>query len=288
MEQLAAFAAAFTVAYTLWRVMPIPASYWTNRLSESLEKDQEPASAWQSLLLALSGPVSRFAPAKFVQGIGVKLYWAQLKGAWAGWEPPTFLALCIVAGVGGFLVGLVGLEETTGALLAAGVGFYLPIMRLNSKSARAIKETRRQLPEIIQLLATEVAAGSSLEQALERAAQGTSTVSLWFRDVLRKGRGRALFTKEGVLGQQARACGIKGLLSLAVQLDALHRQRIGGKTLLSALAASGADEYLAYVDKQAESLPSRLVVPTAMFFFLPFVISILVPLVVPMLEMFGG
>ncbi len=292
MEQLAAFAAAFTVAYALWRLMPIPASYWSNRLLESLEEEQEPLSTWQSLLLALSGPVSRFAPLKFVQGIGTKLYWAQLTGTWAGWEAPTFLALCVVAGVGGFLFGLVFLEDMSGSLMAAGLGFYLPLMRLKGKSARAIKETRRQLPEIIQLLATEVAAGGSLEQALERAAQGTSSVSLWFRDVLRKGRGRVLFsppnTKDGMLRQQAQASGIKELLSLAVQLDAIHRQGLGGKTLLSALAVSGADEYLAYVDKQAESLPNRLVVPTAVFFFLPFVISILVPLVLPMLEMFGG
>ena len=147
------------------------------------------------------------------------------------------------------------------------------------------------MPEVTQLLATEVATGSSLEQAMERVARGRNAILLWFRDTLRTARGRALFspvgTTDGIMRQQAKDSGIKELYALAVQLDAIYRQGTGGKELLSALAISGASEYLAEVDKQAEELPTKLVMPSTVFFFMPFTIAVLVPVALPLLEVFG-
>ena len=292
MALFAAFLAALTVAYTVYQLIPIPASYWAGRLAETFDEHaEEPLPAWQALLLLLSGPLGRFAPANFVKGIQTKLYWAQLQGEWKGWESLTFLALCVVAGVGGFLGGLALIGGTIGAVVCAGVAFYVPIVLLNSKSGKAVKSVRRGLPEVTQLLATEVATGSSLEQAMERVARGRSALSLWFRDALRLARGRALFspvgTDDGMLRQQAKASGIKELHSLAVQLDAIYRQGTGGKELLSALAIAGASEYLAEVDRQAEALPTKLVMPSTVFFFMPFTIAVILPVALPLLEMFS-
>jgi hypothetical protein len=288
----AAFLAALTVAYTVYQLIPIPASYWAGRLAETFDEHAEkPLPAWQALLLLLSGPLGRFAPANFVKSIQTKLYWAQLQGEWKGWEGPTFLAMCVVAGVGGFLGGLALLGGEIAAIVSAGVAFYVPIVLLNSKSSKAVKSVRRGLPEVTQLLATEVATGSSLEQAMERVARGRSALSLWFRDTLRLARGRALFspvgTDDGMLRQQARASGIVELHSLAVQLDSIYRQGTGGKELLSALAIAGASEYLAEVDRQAEALPTKLVTPSTVFFFMPFTIAVILPVALPLLEMFG-
>ncbi len=293
MALLAAFLAALTVAYTVYQLIPIPASYWAGRLAETFDEHaDEPLPAWRAALLLISGPLGRFAPANFVKSIQTKLYWAQLQGEWAGWEPLTFLALCVVAGVGGFLGGLALLGGEIAAVVAAGVAFYVPIVLLGSKSGKAVKGVRRGLPEVTQLLATEVATGSSLEQAMERVAKGRSALSLWFRDSLRVARGRALFspvgTDDGMLRQQAKASGIKELHSLAVQLDAIYRQGTGGKELLSALAVAGASEYLAEVDRQAEGLPTKLVMPSTIFFFMPFTIAVILPVALPLLEMFGG
>ena len=115
---------------------------------------------------------------------------------------------------------------------------------------------------------------------------------MWFRDTLRRGHGRALFssqgTEDGILRQRARESGIKELLSLAVQLDAIHRQGMGGKELLSALAVSSAGEYLAEVDRQAEALPNKLIMPSTVFFFVPFTIAVILPVGMPLLALFGG
>jgi len=291
MAYLAAFVAALTVAYTIYQLIPIPASYWAGRLTETFDEGaDEPLPAWQAALLLIGGPLGRFAPANFVKDLGTKLYWAQLQGEWKGWEPLPFLALCVVAGIGGFLGGL-ALIETTMAAVAAGVGFYVPIVLLNGKSNKAIRSVRRGLPEATQLLATEVATGSSLEQAMERIGRGRNAISLWFRDTLRAARGRALFspagTQDGVLRQQAKSSGIKELHTLAVQLDAIYRQGTGGKELLSALAVASASEYLAEVDRQAESLPNKLVMPSTVFFFMPFTIAVLVPVAIPLFELFS-
>jgi hypothetical protein len=292
MALLAALLAALTVAYTIYQLIPIPASYWADRLSETLDETaEEPLPAWQAGLLLISGPLGRFAPANFVKGLETKLYWAQLQGEWTGWESLTFLALCVVAGVGGFIGGLALIGGTIGAVVSAGVAFYVPVVLLNSKSGKAIKSVRRGLPEVTQLLATEVATGSSLEQAMERVARGRNAISLWFRDTLRTARGRALFspvgTEDGILRGQAKASGVKELHSLAVQLDAIYRQGTGGKELLSALAVAGASEYLAEVDRQAEALPTKLVMPSTVFFFMPFTIAVILPVAMPLLEMFS-
>ena len=292
MALLAALLAALTVAYTVYQLIPIPASYWANRLSETFDETAgEPLPAWQAGLLLISGPLGRFAPANFVKGLETRLYWAQLQGEWTGWEPSTFLALCVVAGVGGFIGGLALIGGTIGAVVSAGVAFYVPVVLLNSKSGKAIKSVRRGLPEVTQLLAIEVATGSSLEQAMERVARGRNAISLWFRDTLRAARGRALFspvgTEDGTLRRRAKASGVKELHSLTVQLDAIYRQGTGGKELLSALAVAGASEYLAEVDRQAESLPTKLVMPSTVFFFMPFTIAVILPVALPLLEMFS-
>lgn len=291
MELLAALLAALTVAYLSYQLIPIPASYWAGRLNETFDENaDEPLPAWQAALLLISKPLGRFAPSNLVKDMGIKLYWAQLQGQWKGWDSLSFLALCIVAAIGGFVTGSALIGGTIGSVVMAGVGFYLPIVMLGSKSNKAIKAVRRGLPEMVQLLATEVATGSSLEQALERVGRGRSEISLWVRDVLRSSRGRALFsspgTDDGILRQQGKASGIKQLYTLAVQLDAIYRQGLGGKELLSALAISGAAEYMAEVDKQAESLPTKLVMPSTVFFFMPFTIAVILPVALPLLEIF--
>lgn len=83
MALFAAFLAALTVAYTVYQLIPIPASYWAGRLAETFDEHaEEPLPAWQALLLLLSQPLGRFAPANFVKSIQTKLYWAQLQGEW--------------------------------------------------------------------------------------------------------------------------------------------------------------------------------------------------------------
>lgn len=292
MALLAGFAAALTVAYLLYQIVPVPAAYWSDRLDESFDDGQsEYLTAWQALLFALSGPLGRFAPANFVRAVSTKLYWAQLQGEWLGWQALPFLALCLVTGMGGFLAGLGAIGSSGGAALGALVGFYLPQALLGGKSATAIRDFGRQLPEITQLMAMEVATGSSLQQALERVARGRSTVSRWFRDALRASRGRLFFSspeREGLLRQRAAESGLQALLALAVQLDSIQRQGSGGKELLAAMAVSSAAEYLAGVDKQAEELPNKLVMPSTIFFFIPFTLAVILPVGIPLMASLGG
>jgi len=288
---LAATLAAVTIGYVLYHVIPIPASYWVGRLDHAFsEGDIEEMPAWKAFLLILSEPLGKYAPAKLLNDLGSKLHWAQLHGYWLGWEKLTFLALCVAAGLGGFIGGMALINTTLGAVICAGVGFYVPIVLVGGKANKSIREARQQLPEFTQLLATEVATGSSLEVAIENISKGESALSRWFREVLRASRGRILFSVrgEGVLRQRAEASGLKEMYALAVQLDNLYEQGVGGKELLSALAMSAASEYLAEVDRQAESLPTRLVMPSVVFFFIPFTIAVIAPFAISLFETFGG
>ena len=41
------------------------------------------------------------------------------------------------------------------------------------------------------------------------------------------------------------------------------------------------------MDRQAESLPTKLVMPSTVFFFMPFTIAVILPVALPLLEMFS-
>ena len=75
------------------------------------------------------------------------------------------------------------------------------------------------------------------------------------------------------VGEQAQE-----LVALAVQLDLIARRGSDPGPLLAILAQSVADDYQAAVDRQAEKLNAQLLLPTFFFFFVPFLIIVLVPL----------
>jgi len=294
MPVIAGMLAAFTLSYTLYQFFPIPASYWTRRLEETFEeKEGETLPLWQLPVFLLSALVARYAPGNLLTSARRKLYWAHFVGEWT-WipDPAAFWALVVVCGSLGFGLGVLAFgSDVILAAASTALGAALPYVLVSGKASKAMKRIRRELPEVAQLLALEVAGGSSVSQALERVAEGRSLVSRWLTRVLQEARGRPLFStggSEGVLVEKARESGLPELLALAVQLDFIHRKGTSVKELLGALAVSVAAEYLAEVEKKAERLPNDLVIPAVIFFFIPFVITIMLPITWPLLEALAG
>ncbi len=170
------------------------------------------------------------------------------------------------------------------------IGWTLTRSNLHTRAETVRLRIAQELPEFVQLMAAESASGAGLETVLRTAANGTSTVAAWLRSVLDQAAGKILFTKSGdtgVLRTAAEDSGHPGLVSLAIQLGFVGRG-VQVQSMLKSLAQTFADEFIAQAETRAEKLGSSLGVIAAVFYFMPFVITILVIVGVPLIQTITG
>ena len=102
--------------------------------------------------------------------------------------------------------------------------------------------------------------------------------------------GKAIFINDaesGYLRTAAEESGHSGLISLAIQLGFVGKG-VQVQGLLKSLATTFADEFIAQAETRAERLGSSLGVMSAIFYFMPFVITVLVIVGVPLLNTISG
>ena len=102
--------------------------------------------------------------------------------------------------------------------------------------------------------------------------------------------GLALFSKDGengLLRTSAERSGHSGLISLAIQLGFVGRG-VQVQSLLKSLAQTFSDEFIAQAETRAEKLGSSLRVMSAIFYFMPFVITILIIVGAPLIQTISG
>ena len=174
-------------------------------------------------------------------------------------------------------------------LLLAPIAFLLPYLRIRNRAHRIRAQVERSLPELAAILAAEMAAGLPPDQALERAATWTGPVAALLRQVGAEARrrGRPIFPRGGAAGmlvQTIRGYDLPSLRAFAMQVDAAASRGVAGPELMNALVRT---YIVAYEDKalqNAEKLETRLAVPSVLFFFLPLLLLILAPLMMPVLK----
>jgi tight adherence protein C len=220
----------------------------------------------------------------------VRLAWARLEGGYPRLTVSKLLGQAL-------LLGLVGLLA---ALAFKGVIFWVlpvvlfawPFVRLRSASTSVERRVDRALPETATLVAAEMAAGSAPDRALVRASELPGPMGVLLSRALTESRrsGRPLFSRSsGAKGALVEALsGMKSseLLAFATQLDLVAAKGAAGPDLMDSIARGLAREYRRRALKAAEELESQLVIPSALFFFLPFVIAVMVPLIVPLFAAF--
>ncbi len=95
-------------------------------------------------------------------------------GFMGAFTPNEFLGLCCVAGVGMFLAFVVLTTLMTDApqipvaIIAAGVGLYMPVLSLNGAITERLIEIDRRLPYTVDLLVLSMRAGLDFMTALDR------------------------------------------------------------------------------------------------------------------------
>jgi hypothetical protein len=105
------------------------------------------------------------------------------------------------------------------------------------------------------------------------------------RQVLQMAQGRDLIEQ---MQREAQDSQLPELIGMAVQLEFIRRGT-AQQELMGQLATSIASEYIGQAEGRAEKLGSELVVPMVLFYFVPFLITIIVVIGYPvMVGLFGG
>jgi Flp pilus assembly protein TadB len=284
---LTALVLSLLIAVTFERFVELVDRRAAARITRS---EQPKARAASVLEERLGGWLSRLVPG-YLRQVASDLYWASFAdGKLQGRSPAAvFLRqLLITLGVG--LAAYLALGSSlalAGGLLA---GWSLARSDLHGKAETVRLRIAQELPEFVQLMAAESASGAALETVIRRAAQGTTQTAAWFRRVLEGGSGKALFLRDGeggLLRQAAEESGHAGLISLAIQLGFIGKG-VQVQGLLKSLALTFADEFIAQAETRAERLGSNLGVVSAVFYFLPFVVTVLVIVGVPLIQAISG
>ena len=240
-----------------------------------LEESGQPAApelpGWRRWLSKLDRSTSRWTPASLLRRAKADLYFAQLVEKWQSWDEIQFTSLRIALGLGSFILGLLVYDSMLPSLLAALLGWQVPAVLLGGVARRVRRRFQAQLPEFIQLVAAQMAAGVSLEEALRRTSQTESLAARWMQHVLQMSQGRVIFTQ---LQKEAQASCLPDLIGLAVQLEFVL-QGTAQQELMSQMAGRIAAEYAAGAEQRAERVGAELVIPMVLFYFLPFIFIIL-------------
>jgi Flp pilus assembly protein TadB len=217
------------------------------------------------------------------------LQWAQRGGHFRAWSVGRLVFRSLLYGSTGMSMLL--LNPSPAALLVPLAAMLYPFVSVRAKANTVRRQVVRSLPELATLVAAEMSAGTSPEQAIQRAAQLPGSANLLVREFLREARreGRPLFGHKPVRGALVEACSQAGLPELnafAAQLDLVAGKGLAGATLMNEVARTLSREYRARLDREVEKLNGRLMLATAVFFFIPFVLVILGSFIAPVMAIF--
>ncbi len=219
-----------------------------------------------------------------------QLHWAQRGGYFKGWGIGRLVFTAMIyAGIDA-LVLLVD-PAPVSLLVPLGAVAY-PFISVRAKANTVRKRVVRGLPEVAALVAAEMSAGVSPDQAVQRAAVLPGPLTSLLSDVLAYSRsaGRPLFGRKPVRGALVEVfsqADLPELLSFAAQLDLVAEKGVAGAMLMNEVARTLGREYRSRLDSEVEKLNGKLMLSTAVFFFIPFVLVILGSFMAPVMAIFG-
>jgi Flp pilus assembly protein TadB len=253
------------------------ASTILSQSKDAVEKDVDPL---RRLLGWLEKPLSRLIRPGVLRRTAFDLYWAQQSGHWQGWTASELVSLRLLVAIAGLLIGLGVLQSLGFGFAMAFLGFQTLSSLLRSPARKTIRAFGGQLAEYLQLTSAQMAAGVSMEEAFRRTARTESLPARWMRQVLQMSQGRSWL---GQLKREAEQSQLPELNSLAVQLGFIQRGT-AQEQLMEQLSAQLAADAIAEAEKRAEKIGAELVIPMVLFYFLPFLISLMAVIAWPVIQ----
>lgn len=272
-------------ALVIYLTLELVPSAPTGRLAETLTPaDGVILTGWRKSLSVLDKSVSRWTPAGFIRKVRADLYWAQIGDKWLGWNDIQFMSLRVATAIAGFVTGTVVFAEPVLAIAIALLGFQYPAMAMGGNARRTRRQFTAQLPEYVQLVSAQMSANVSMEEALRRTSQAHSLAGKWMRRVLQMSQGRDLVEQ---MQREAQESQLPELIGMAVQLEFIRRGT-AQQELMGQLATSIAADYISNAEQRAEKIGSELVIPMVIFYFLPFMVTLLIVIGWPIVQNLGG
>lgn len=272
-------------ALIIYLTLELAPSAPTGRLAETLTPTGGISlTGWRRSLSVLDKPVSKWSPAGFIRKARSDLYWAHLAGKWTDWNEVQFISLRVAAAMGGAIVGTLVFGEPVLVLVVALIGFQYPAMAMGGVARHTRRQFTAQLPEYVQLVSAQMSANVSMEEALRRTSQAQSLAGKWMRNVLQMAQGRDLLEQ---MQREAQESQLPELVGMAVQLEFIRRGT-AQQELMGQLATSIAADYIGNAEQRAEKIGSELVIPMVIFYFLPFMVTLLIVIGWPIMQNLGG
>jgi Flp pilus assembly protein TadB len=171
------------------------------------------------------------------------------------------------------------------------VAAYYPYMTLKGRADTARESVKRGLPEAAAMIAAEMNAGGSITTAVERASTLPGSIGQILQTGVERARldGALLFSQSGIPGallRQLSELKFAPLETFAARMDAVAERGAEGPQRMTELARDLAVEYQITVARASETLENKLLMPMTIFFFVPFLAAIFIPLMVNLLNTF--
>ncbi|MGB7540352.1 MAG: hypothetical protein WBM17_17555 [Anaerolineales bacterium] len=212
------------------------------------------------------------------------LDWAQLSGEAEGWTTGTLIGRMVLYGAAVLgLIFIVTRGENTMLLLIAPFAGLVPLFNLQGWAEKARKIAKSEVPETAALLAAELAAGGSPMVALQRTSTLPGILSKLIRRAfeISNTTNAPLFSTastKGTLVQVMLNTKVSVLTALGAQMDLVARKGGESADLMTDIGKNISLEYYEEQAAAAEALDSALLIPSAIFYFLPLIAVLMLPL----------
>ncbi len=212
-----------------------------------------------------------------------ELLWAQLGNFHAGKTVGSVLGTSILYLGAGIAYIFIAHATSPVFFFALAIAAYYPYLQLKGKAGEVRKMVQRGLPEAAALIAAEMAAGSSAETAITRAACLPGPLGRMIQDAVLAAQqaGRLIFSRDlidGVLVEHFGKYRMTHIEAFARQIDLVASKGAEGPKQMSEVARGLAREYRSEIKSESEKLGNKLLMPMTLYIFIPFMLAIFVPL----------
>ena len=239
---------------------------------------------------SVSGRLERFLPSQYLQKIDLQLAQAGMLGKRRASE---HLAIQLGLTAVGLVLTVLMLPGSTSSmmtlalLLLPGIGFMVPSARLKRKVQARADEIFRDLPDIVDMLAIAVEAGSGFEAALSTVCENfasplTEELSIALREM------ELGLTRKAALQQLRERTTVDAVRNLVLALLQADSLGIPIGRVLKTQATEVRARRRAWAREKAAKLPVKILFPLVLFIFPPVLALVLGPAAGSFTQLSGG
>jgi tight adherence protein C len=212
-----------------------------------------------------------------------ELLWAHLGNFYAGKTVGSVLGTSILYLGAGIAYIFIAHATSPIFFVALAIAAYYPYLQLKGKAGEVRKLVQRSLPEAAALIAAEMAAGSSAETAITRAADLPGPLGRMIHEAVLTAQqsGRLIFSRDlidGVVVEHFGKYKMTHIEAFARQIDLVASKGAEGPKQMGEVARGLAREYRSEIKSESEKLGNKLLMPMTLYIFIPFMLAIFVPL----------